>query len=263
MNKSSINPGVVLITGAAHRIGRAIALDMAGRGWKVVVHYLSSGDAAQKLVNEIKEFNELNDSGSSALAVQADLQNSDDLDRLMAASVSTFGHIDCLINNASLFEDDEITSLDKNSWAAHIDTNLRAPIFLSQSFAAQLPRENSGNIINIIDQRVWRLTPLFFSYTISKSALWTATRTMAQALAPQIRVNGIGPGPVMKSVHQSAEQFARQCASTPLGRGSSGEEIASAVQYILDAPSMTGQMIALDGGQHLSWRTADVMDVEG
>ena len=257
MNKISTNPGAVLVTGAAHRIGRAIALDMAGRGWKVVVHYRSSGDAAQKLVDDI------NDSGSSARAVEADLEKSDDLDRLMAAGVSAFGHLDCLINNASLFEDDEITTLDKNSWSAHMDTNLRAPIFLAQSFAAQLPRDTLGNIINIIDQRVWRLTPLFFSYTISKSALWTATRTMAQALAPQIRVNAIGPGPVMKSVHQSAEQFARQCAATPLGHGSSGEEIADAVQYILDAPSMTGQMIALDGGQHLSWRTADVTDVEG
>ncbi len=257
MKQGSIDPGVVLITGAAHRIGRVLAHDMGRRGWKVVVHYLSSADGANKLVDEIVQ------SGGAARALQADLQNMEDLDRLMAESVSAFGPVDCLINNASLFEDDEIATLDINSWSSHIDTNLRAPVFLSHSFAAQLPDGKPGNIINIIDQRVRRLTPLFFSYTISKTALWTATQTLAQALAPQIRVNGIGPGPTIKSIHQTEEQFERQCASTLLGRGTSGEEIADAVQYILDAPAMTGQMIALDGGQHLAWQTPDVINVEG
>jgi len=257
MDETSTQAGAVLITGAGKRIGKAIALDMAARGWKVGVHYRSSGNEARAVVAEITNM------GGAALAIRADLKKFDDLYGLMDQCIRAFGNLDCLINNASLFEDDHIKTLSGQSWEDHMNTNIRAPVFLAQQFAAQLPENRPGNIINIIDQRVRRLTPLFFSYTISKSALWTATQTLAQALAPDIRVNGIGPGPVMKSVHQSDEQFGRQCASTPLGRGTTGEEIAGAVQYILDANSMTGQMIALDGGQHLAWKTPDVMGVEG
>ena len=247
MDETSTQAGAVLITGAGKRIGKAIALDMGRRGWKVGVHYRSSENEAEEVVAEIR------DRDGTALAISADLKKFDDLYGLMDQCIREFGNLDCLINNASLFEDDDMETLSGKSWEEHINTNLRAPVFLAQQFAAQLPQGKAGNIINIIDQRVRRLTPLFFSYTISKSALWTATQTMAQALAPNIRVNGIGPGPTMKSAYQTDEQFARQCASTPLGRGTSGMEIARAVQYILDASSMTGQMIALDGGQHLAW----------
>ena len=257
MDEKSTPKGSVLITGAAHRIGRALALDMAKCGYRVGVHYLSSEDGARDVVEKITA------DGGLAQVFQADLNKFDDLYAMMDQCVREFGHLDCLINNASLFEEDDVCTLSGKSWEAHLDTNLRAPIFLAQQFAAQLPKGRSGNIINIIDQRVRALTPLFFSYTISKSALWTATQTMAQALAPNIRVNGIGPGPVMQSIHQSAEQFENQCRATLLERGTSAEEIARAVQFILDASSLTGQMIALDGGQHLAWQTPDVIGAEG
>ena len=257
MDETSTPKGAVLITGAAHRIGRALALDMANQGFRVGVHYLSSEDGARDVVREVEA------NGGTAIAFQADLTKFDDLYGMMDQCVREFGHLDCLINNASLFDEDDMGTLSGKSWENHMNSNLRAPVFLAQQFAAQLPKGRSGNIINIIDQRVRALTPLFFSYTISKSALWTATQTMAQALAPNIRVNGIGPGPVMQSVHQSAEQFERQYRSTLLERGTTGEEIARCVQYILDAPALTGQMIALDGGQHLAWETPDVIGAEG
>ena len=257
MDDMSTSKGAVLITGAAHRIGRELAFDMAKHGWQIGVHYLSSEAGALDVVDQIKA------QGGHAAAFQADLKKFDDLYGMMDQCVREFGHLDCLINNASLFEDDDMSSLSGKSWEDHLQTNVRAPVFLAQQFVAQLPKDTPGNIINIIDQRVRRLTPLFFSYTISKSALWTATQTMAQALAPNIRVNGIGPGPVMQSVHQTEEQFARQCQNTLLERGTSGEEIARAVHYILDAPALTGQMIALDGGQHLAWQTPDVVGAEG
>ena len=205
MDEISTPPGAVLITGAGKRIGKAIALDMGKRGWRVGVHYLTSGAGAREVVDQITEL------GGTARAFCANLKKFDDLFGLMDQCVREFGHLDCLINNASLFEDDDMKTVSGKSWEEHINTNLRAPVFLAQQFAAQLPENQHGNIINIIDQRVRRLTPLFFSYTISKSALWTATQTLAQALAPAIRVNGIGPGPTMKSAHQTDEQFARQC----------------------------------------------------
>ena len=159
----------------------------------------------------------------------------------------------CLINNAARFEWDTIDTLDWAGWQAELDVNLRAPVFLTQEFARTLPEDASGCVINMIDQRVWRLTPEFFSYTIAKSALWTATRTLAQALAPRIRVNAIGPGPVLKNRWQSEAEFEAECLKTPLRRRATAEEICSAVRFLLDTPSMTGQMIALDSGQHLAW----------
>lgn len=157
-----------------------------------------------------------------------------------------------------MFRDDDLANLDPTQWNAQFAVNLRAPVFLAKAFAAELPAATAGNIVNIIDQRVWKPTPRYFSYTASKLALWDATRTLAQALAPRIRVNAIGPGPVIKNAHQTDEEFQAQCEATILGRGTSPQEIAAAIRFILNAPAMTGQMIALDGGQHLAWQTPDV-----
>jgi NAD(P)-dependent dehydrogenase (short-subunit alcohol dehydrogenase family) len=245
-----------IITGAARRIGRRIALDLARDGWAVAIHCNSSRGDAETLKSEIEA------KGGRSMIVQGDLARADVPERLIAEAGQALGPLSCLVNNASRFEPDEAGSVTLESWTSHLDTNLRAPVFLSQSFAAQVPAEAQGNIINIIDQRVWRLTPKFFSYTASKSALWTVTRTLAQALAPRIRVNAIGPGPALPNVRMDEEDFARQARLTLLKRGTSPEEISAAVKYILSAPAMTGQMIVLDGGQHLLWQTRDVMDVK-
>jgi NAD(P)-dependent dehydrogenase (short-subunit alcohol dehydrogenase family) len=245
-----------IITGAARRIGRRIALDLAGEGWAVAIHCNSSRTDAETLKAEIEA------KGGRSVIVEGDLACADVPGRLIAEAGQALGPLSCLVNNASRFEPDEAGSVTLDSWTAHLDTNLRAPVFLSQSFAAQVPPNAQGNIINIIDQRVWRLTPKFFSYTASKSALWTVTRTLAQALAPRIRVNAIGPGPALPNIRMDEEDFARQARLTLLRRGTSPEEISAAVKYILSAPAMTGQMIVLDGGQHLLWQTRDVMDVK-
>ncbi len=242
-----------LITGAAQRIGRALALDFSAAGWRVAIHYNTSREGAKELVREIEK------SGGRAVALKANLSSWDQAERLVRACVEALAAPTCLINNASLFERDDIESLDETSLGNHVDVNLRAPIALAQAFAAALPAGRDGNIINIVDQRVWRLTPKFFSYTISKAGLWTATQTLAQALAPAIRVNAIGPGPTLPSPRQSQDAFERQRRAVPLGRGPTLDEIAAAVRFILDAPSMTGQMIALDGGQHLAWQTPDIV----
>ena len=246
------SPGV-LVTGGARRIGREIASDLARAGWRVVIHHNSSQDDAHSLEKSLR------DAGGEAVALQCDLSDWQQAASLIKASVDAIGPLTCLINNASLFEQDEIESLDEALWQSHIAINLRAPVQLAQAFAAALPAELEGNIINIIDQRVWRLTPKFFSYTISKAALWTATQTLAQGLAPRIRVNAIGPGPTMPSPRQSADKFDDQQRSVPLQRGPEVDEIIQAVRFILDAHSMTGQMIALDGGQHLAWKTPDIV----
>jgi NAD(P)-dependent dehydrogenase (short-subunit alcohol dehydrogenase family) len=249
-------PGSVLITGAARRIGRKLALDLAADGWAVAIHCNSSRDDAETLRSEIA-----GQGGRSAIVV-GDLSDPQVPDRLIAAAASALGPLTCLINNASRFEPDEASNVTLESWASHLDTNLRAPVFLSQSFAAQLPQDTDGNIINIIDQRVWKLTPKFFSYTASKSALWTVTRTLAQALAPRIRVNAIGPGPALPNARMEETDFERQSRLTLLKRGTSPEEISAAAKFILAAPAMTGQMIVLDGGQHLLWQTREVVEVK-
>ncbi len=248
--------GSALITGAARRIGRRIALDLAREGWAVAIHCNTSRADAETLAREISGL------GGRSVIVQGDLARADVPERLIAEAARALGPLTCLINNASRFEPDEAGSVTLDSWTQHHDTNLRAPVFLAQHFAAQLPAEHRGNIINIIDQRVWKLTPKFFSYTASKSALWTVTRTLAQALAPRIRVNAIGPGPALPNVRMDEEDFARQARLTLLKRGTSPEEISAAVKYILSAEAMTGQMIVLDGGQHLLWQTRDVTDVK-
>lgn len=238
---------VALITGAAQRIGRAIALDLGRGGWTVAVHYNRSADAAADVVAEIKA------AGGRAAAFQADLAQEDQMQTLLPAVVGKLGPVGCLVNNASLFDYDSAASATRESWDRHMEVNLRAPFVLSQAMARLLPAEALGAVVNIIDERVWNLTPHFVTYTLSKAGLWTMTQTLALALAPRIRVNGIGPGPTLANHRQSEEQFRRQCESMPLERGTTPEEICDAVRFILGAPAMTGQMIALDGGQHLGW----------
>lgn len=253
----SPHPCTALVTGAAHRIGRAITLALAEAGYCIAVHYARSAHGAEALVAEILA------RGGLAQAFHCDLTDVRAVERLIPAATAALGPVTVLINNAAVFEADTITTISPESWARHQDVNLRAPVLLAQSFAEHLPSDRAGVIINLIDQRVWRPTPYFFSYAVSKAALFSATQMLAQALAPRIRVNAIGPGPVLQSVHQSPEQFAAQAAAVPLGRASSPDEIAAAVRFLIDAPSITGQMIALDGGQHLAWCTPDVEGVEG
>ena len=240
--------GTVLVTGASRRIGAAIARDLAAHGWQVAIHYRQSAREANALVTELRE------AGHSATAFAANFSNIDDMTALVSRCTDALGPITCLINNASEFLRDDLASLTDDLWATHMDVNLRAPVFLARAIAAQLPPEAEGNIINIIDQRAWRPTPDFFSYTLSKAALWPATQMLAQALAPRIRVNAIAPGPVLQSTHQKPAEFEAEWKSTLLQRPASPQEIANAVRFILDAPAMTGQMIALDSGQHLAWR---------
>jgi NAD(P)-dependent dehydrogenase (short-subunit alcohol dehydrogenase family) len=243
------DPGTVLVTGAGQRLGRIIALDFANRGWRVGVHYHASSAEALDLVAEIEG------KGGKAAALPADLARLEALQPLVRACAKALGPPTCLINNAARFDWDTIATLDGEPWQAHLDVNLRAPIFLTQAFASALPEPAAGNVINLIDQKVLRLDPEYFSYTIAKSALWTATQTLAQALAPRIRVNAIAPGPVLKSQGQSQADFELECRSTLLGRAVGTEDVISAIHFLLDTPSITGQMITLDGGQHLAWRS--------
>lgn len=240
-------PRAALVTGAARRIGRAIVLDLARAGWDVAIHCHESRDAAEKTVKDAEA------EGVRAVVLQADLTREAAAEALVPRAVEALGPIGCLVNNASVFEMDTVTDTSRASWDRHMESNLRAPLVLSQAFARALPQAQGGVIVNMLDERVWNLTPYFLSYTVAKSGLWTLTRTLALALAPRVRVNGIGPGPALPSARQSEAQFARQCALMPLGRGTSPEEICAAVRFILSAKSMTGQMIALDGGQHLGW----------
>jgi NAD(P)-dependent dehydrogenase (short-subunit alcohol dehydrogenase family) len=239
--------GAALVTGAAKRLGRATALVLADDGYDVAVHYGSSKADADAVVAAI------NAKGRRAVAVAADLSCEAETQKLVAAATNALGPLTCLVNNASLFERDEALTVTRESWDAHFETNLRAPFVLMQEFARQLPDTANGAIVNIVDERVWNLTPHFVSYTLSKAGLWTLTQVMAMALAPRIRVNAIGPGPTLPSPRQSEEQFAKQQAGVPLQHGATPEEIAAAVRFILSSSAMTGQMIALDGGQHLGW----------
>jgi NAD(P)-dependent dehydrogenase (short-subunit alcohol dehydrogenase family) len=240
-------PKTALVTGAAKRIGRAIALDLARQGFAVGVHYHHSKAEAEAVVAEIVG------AGGRAAALAADLSIESEFAKLVTRTQAALGPLGVLVNNASAFERDEALSATRATWDLHIETNLRAPFVLTQALAKQLPEGAEGQVINLIDERVWNLTPHFTSYTVSKAALWTLTQTLALALAPRIRVNAIGPGPVLPSPRQSQPAFDRQVASLPLKRGPSLDEICATVRFILTANSMTGQMIALDGGQHLNW----------
>lgn len=240
-------PPAALVTGAAKRIGRAVALGLAADGWSVAVHYNGSERAAAEVVQEIEA------GGGRAVALRANLAREAEVAELVPRACAALGPLGCLINNASVFEQDTAATTTRDSWDRHIEPNLRAPLVLAQGFARALPEAAGGVVINMLDERVWNLTPYFLSYTVSKAGLWTLTRTLALALAPRIRVNGIGPGPTLPSARQSPAQFERQCAMMPLGRGTTPDEICAAVRFILAAKAMTGQMIALDGGQHLGW----------
>jgi NAD(P)-dependent dehydrogenase (short-subunit alcohol dehydrogenase family) len=243
-------PKVALVTGAGKRIGRAAALMLGKEGWAVAVHYGRSRADAESAVREIVA------GGGRAVAIGADLAREAEVERLVPQVVEALGPLGALVNNASVFENDAALGVTRESWDRHMETNLRAPFVLIQHFARQLPADAVGAVINILDERVWNLTPYFVSYTLSKAALWTLTQTLALALAPRIRVNAVGPGPALPSPRQSETQFRRQQEMMPLERGTSPEEIAAAVRFILQAPAMTGQMIALDGGQHLGWAQA-------
>lgn len=255
-----------LVTGAGKRLGQAMAVHLAKRGYDVAVHYASSSAGAEETAAQINAL------GQRAHLLQADLLDEQATSQLLpAAAAALDGPITCLINNASIFEYDTIETATDESWNRHIGSNLRAPFLLTQAMAAQNLTAGtdkdgepvaSGLIVNMIDQRVRKLTPEFMTYTIAKMGLWAMTRTTAQALAPHIRVNGIGPGPTLQGGRQSAEHFAQQRAATVLQRGVNPDDITGALSYFLDSPGITGQLLCVDGGQHLGWQTPDVLGVE-
>ena len=247
MTVDSRIPRTALVTGGAKRLGRAIVETLANSGFAVAIHYNRSATEAEALAAAIR------DGGGRAIALPADLAEEAEVATLVERTEAALGPIGVLVNNASVFERDEWQDATRESWDRHMEPNLRAPFLLTQQMASALPPEAHGVVVNMIDQRVWSLTPHFVSYTVTKSALWTLTRTLALALAPRIRVVGIGPGPAVPSPRQTQADFDRQCSSVPLQHGTSPEEIAEAVIAILSLPSLTGQMLALDGGQHLQW----------
>lgn len=254
-----------LVTGAGKRLGRAMALYLAGRGHDLALHYASSKDEAEGLALEIRAM------GRRAECFQADLLVEAETAALIPAAAAALGPLTVLVNNASIFEYDRIETATRESWDRHMESNLRAPYVLTQGFARQCPPavadENGeplaqGLVINMIDQRILKLTPEFSTYTIAKMGLWALTRMAAQGLAPHIRVNAIGPGPTLQGARQSADHFARQRAATVLGRGANPADITAALGFFLDSPAVTGQFLAIDGGQHLAWQTPDVLGVE-
>ena len=255
-----------LVTGAGKRLGRAMALSLAQRGYDVAVHYSSSGEDAASVVAQIAAM------GRRAVAVQADLLDEAQTATLIARAVAGLsGPLGVLVNNASIFEYDTLQTGTRRSWDRHMESNLRAPFVLMQGFAAQVPPATfdaageplaQGLVVNMIDQRIEKLTPEFMSYTLAKMGLWALTQTGAQALAPHVRVNAIGPGPTLQGARQTAAHFAKQRAATILGRGATPADVTAAMGFFLDVPSVTGQFIAVDGGQRLAWQTPDVLGVE-
>lgn len=252
-----------LVTGGAARLGRAMALYLAGRGLRVAVHYNTNKDAAEAVAARC---------GNGAIAIQADLLDEAQTTNLIPDAAARLGEpISVLINNASIFEYDTVQTATKESWDRHIGSNLRAPFVLTQGLAAQAPDamlDDMGEpvakalVINMIDQRVRKLTPEFMTYTIAKMGLWAFTQTAAQALAPHVRVNAIGPGPTLQGARQTSDHFSRQRENTVLKRGANPSDITAALGYFLDAPAVTGQLLCVDGGQHLAWQTPDVLGVE-
>jgi NAD(P)-dependent dehydrogenase (short-subunit alcohol dehydrogenase family) len=241
-------PPQALVTGAARRLGRALALELADAGFAVAVHHLGSADEAEETRALIEA------AGGRAALVRADLARESETAALVDnAAEALGGPIGVLVNNASTFDYDAWNTVTRDSWDHHMEPNLRAPFVLTQAMARALPAAAEGQVLNMIDHRVWNLTPHFVSYTVSKAGLWALTQSLALALAPRVRVNAIGPGPALPSPRQTQAQFDSQCAALPLGRGTSPDEIRLALRFVLEARSMTGQMIALDGGQHLAW----------
>jgi NAD(P)-dependent dehydrogenase (short-subunit alcohol dehydrogenase family) len=247
---------IAIVTGGARRIGRAIAEDLAGHGWTVAIHYNYSKIDADEVVGQIR------DGGGQAAAVAADFATAGAGQRLVATVVETLGKPSLLVNNASMFARDLLDDLDEVQFDRQMAVNCKVPIFTSQAFAAALAEGVDGNIVNIVDQRVLRPTPRLFSYHLSKAALWAATQTMAQALAPRIRVNAIGPGPSVKNELQTDTKFQQQTESVMLGRGPELAEFGRTVRFLVENRSITGEMITLDGGQHLAWETPDNADFD-
>lgn len=246
--------GTALVTGGAVRIGRAICVRLAREGYAIAIHCNSSRDAATALADAIRA------SGARAAVVAADLADPEAVAGLLPQAESALGPVTCLVNNASSFLIDDVRNLDVAVWNRQFSVNVRAPSVLAGALANALPEGRAGNVVNILDQRVWKLTPQYYSYTLTKAAMLAATTTMAQALAPRIRVNAVGPGPTMPSVHDGPEGLAQEAAGTLLGHSVNPDDIAAAVAYLLDARSITGQMIAVDAGQHLAWQTPDIVD---
>jgi NAD(P)-dependent dehydrogenase (short-subunit alcohol dehydrogenase family) len=246
----------VLVTGAAKRLGRAIALDLAAAGWDVAVHYNGSQKDAEATAKDIRAL------GRRVALLQADVSREDETRALIGRATAELGPLTALVNSASLFENDDWQTASRESWDKHMDVNLRAPFVLAQEFAKALPAAMHGAIVNIVDQRVLKPTPQFITYSLSKAGLYWLNTTLAQALAPRIRVNAIGPGPTMINARQSQADFDRQREATVLGTGADPKDVCAAIRYLLTASVVTGQMIAVDGGQHLIWQTADVSGTE-
>ena len=242
----------IIITGGATRIGAAIAKKLSGNKIEILIHYNKSKSKAENLKKELQK------KGSKVFLVRGDLSKEKDVNKIIKFAKSKLKFFDCLINNASLFENDKIENFTTDSWGKHLRTNLRTPALLSKMFARNIKGKNN-NIINIIDQRVFKLTPFFFSYTISKTGLYTLTKTSAMSLAPNIRVNGIAPGPTLKNKRQSEKHFKKQYMATPLKRKVDVEQICSAVDFFIKNRSITGQVISIDSGQSLNWQTPDIM----
>lgn len=245
---------VALVTGAARRIGAAIATRLSEAGYRVIVHAHGHFEEAQKLAAELTL------RGGEGHALRADLTDPSARSRLIADAESRFGPLSLLVNNASVFMSDRFADQDEASWSSNFEINLKAPIDLARAFAKQVPAGVNASIVNLVDHRVFKLTPQHFSYTLSKSALYTATLTMAQALAPRIRVNAIGPGPTFANPKDGEAGLSREISGVPLGRAVAANDIADAVLYLARATSVTGQMIAVDSGQHIGWRTPDITD---
>ena len=246
----------IIITGGAARIGAAIAKNLSGPGVEIVIHYNKSKADAEKLKKSLAE------SGTKTYLIKGDLSKQKDLKKIIQFSKKKLKYFDCLINNASLFENDSLLNFTTKSWDIHLNTNLKAPAYLSKEFAKNIGKSKNANIINIIDQRVFKLTPFFFSYTLSKTGLFTLTKTSAMTLAPKIRVNGIAPGPTLKNQRQTKEHFKKQYLSTPLRRQVDVKQICSSIKFFIKNRSITGQIVAVDSGQNLNWQTPDIIGLK-
>jgi NAD(P)-dependent dehydrogenase (short-subunit alcohol dehydrogenase family) len=247
------SPGTALVTGAAKRIGAAIARDLSAHGFSVAIHCNRSIAEANTFADELRG------AGAKVAVVRGDLSDEKALARIVLEAASALGPLTLLVNNASVFLKDRFGALDKDTWRMQFDVNLRAPVFMAEAFAAQLPSHAEGNIVNMIDQRVLKLTPEMPSYTLTKTALWTATQTLAQALAPRIRVNGIGPGPTFPNPYAADGGMTKEISGIALKRVVDVSDFGRAIRFIVETRSITGQLLLLDSGQHIGWQTPDVV----